>query len=112
MIIEETSTNGITVALITGRIDGATASSCETSLLGIIQNKNQPMILDLGGVDYLSSAGIRVLFLAFKRATALKLPLVLARPQEHVREILSIAGLTDILVAHPSVDAAIQAIGG
>lgn len=110
MNIDETIVNGVPVTLITGRIDGATASTCEEIVLTRLQDGRAAMVLDLHGVDYLSSAGIRVLVMVFKRANAGRIPIALSRPQDHVVEILEIAGLDDVLEAHPSIEAAVAAL--
>jgi anti-anti-sigma factor len=110
MGIAESSIEGLKVTAIDGRIDSATAGDYETKLLDLLQDGRTAMVLDLAAVDYLSSAGIRVLLLLFKRAAALKLALAIARPQEHVAEILAIAGLDDVMPPQPSIAAAIQAV--
>lgn len=112
MSLSETNSGGVAITAINGRLDGATSAEYEIRILDLLQDGRKAMVLDLAGVDYLSSAGIRVLILVFKKAAALKLPLAIARPQASVAEVLSIAGLDDILVAHPSIEAAIQAVGG
>lgn len=111
MKIKETTLNGVAIAAVTGRIDSGTAGACEVELLKAVQGGHRAVVLDLAGVDYLSSAGIRALVMVFKRAAASKLPISLARPQDHVQEILEIAGLDDILIAYPSIEAAVDAIG-
>lgn len=110
MSIEESNNNGFKVTAIVGRLDSATSAAYEVELLNLLQDGRKAMILDLAGVDYLSSAGIRVLLLVFKRAAALKLALAIARPQAHVAEILEIAGLEDVISAHPSIEAAVQSV--
>jgi anti-anti-sigma factor len=110
MSLEETSKNGMGVVSLTGRFDGATSAAYEASLLPLLEDGRPTMILDLGGVNYLSSAGIRVLLLLFKKSEALKIPLAIACPQASVAQVLSIAGLDGLLTTQPSVEAAIRAV--
>lgn len=110
MHIEETTVNGTVVTAIRGRIDSATAQSCETALVAKLADGRKAMVLDLAEVDYLSSAGIRALVMLAKRASASNAAIVLARPQEHVREILKVVGLEDELPAHADVEAAVLAV--
>jgi anti-anti-sigma factor len=110
MQIEETTVNGMVVTAITGRIDSATAASCESELVARLADGRKAMVLDLAGVDYLSSAGIRALVMLAKRASAGNAAIALARPQEHVRDILKVVGLEDELPAHVDVEAAVRAV--
>lgn len=110
MGIEETSINGVKVTAIIGRLDSATSAAYEVELLNLLQDGRRAMVIDLASVDYLSSAGIRVLLLLLKRSAAMKLALAVARPQAHVAEILEIAGLDDIMTAHASVEAAVRSV--
>lgn len=50
-----------------------------------------PLIIDLEGIDYMSSRGLRVLTLAKREAEAANVPISLARPNDRMREILSIS---------------------
>lgn len=50
-----------------------------------------PLIIDLEGIDYMSSRGLRVLTLAKREAEAAKVGLTLARPNDRMAEILAIS---------------------
>lgn len=50
-----------------------------------------PLIIDLEGIDYMSSRGLRVLTLAKKAADVANVGLTLARPNERMTEILAIS---------------------
>lgn len=54
--------------------------------------------LDMGGVDYLSSAGIRVLLLQRQKIGRLKGALFLTSVQERVEKILEMVGLYELLL--------------
>lgn len=110
MGIEETRVGDVAVTAIVGRLDSATSPAYETDLMKLPEDGRKALVLDLAEVDYLSSAGIRILVMLFKRAAAAGIPVALARPQPHVAEILDIAGLSDVLKVYPSVDLAIKAI--
>lgn len=50
-----------------------------------------PLIIDLAGIEYMSSRGLRVLTLAKRSADAANVGLTLARPNERMAEILAIS---------------------
>lgn len=110
MKVHETKIGGVAVTALSGRIDSASAAACEAELARLLQDGRTAMVIDMAEVDYLSSAGIRALVMLYKRAVARDIPLVLARTQEHIREILEIAGLTEELPVHSDIDAALRAV--
>ena len=61
-------------------------------------------VLDLSGVDYMSSRGLRVLTLARRDADAHKINFTLARPNERMREILAISRYDKIFKIEDSLD--------
>ena len=66
-------------------------------------------MLDFAGVDYISSAGLRVLMLAAKQAKAQGGFLAVAAVQPLVQEILEISKFTLVLRILPSVREAVAA---
>jgi anti-sigma B factor antagonist len=61
-------------------------------------------VLDLSGVDYMSSRGLRVLTLARREAEARQVKFTLARPNERMREILAISRYDKIFKIEDSLD--------
>lgn len=76
-----------------GRIDELHWEAFAEALKGGVAEAQgaSELVLDLASVEYLSSRGLRALFLGKREADAAGLPLVLAAPNELVREILQIS---------------------
>lgn len=81
---------------LTGRLDTVTAPELERTL-GELLPQIDSMVLDMTGLEYISSAGLRVLLKAYKALTP-KQGLKLTGVQEAVREVLDITGFSDFLV--------------
>jgi anti-anti-sigma factor len=95
-----------------GRIDHATAEEFETALaphLARCATGQNHLVLDLSGVDYINSAGLRVLMLAAKRAKAQGGFLAVAAVQPLVHEVLEISKFTLVLRVMPTVREAVAA---
>jgi anti-anti-sigma factor len=95
-----------------GRIDHATAEEFETALaphLARCATGQNHLVLDLSGVDYINSAGLRVLMLAAKRAKAQGGFLAVAAVQPLVQEVLEISKFTLVLRVMPTVREAVAA---
>ena len=96
MFSAEKKTEGRTTRLIlTGRIDSTTAPEFEKAVKGATDG-TQTLIMDFSKLDYISSAGLRVLLSAHKtmlRQGAMKV----TGANESITEIFAFTGFADIL---------------
>jgi len=103
-----------TVALYpTGRIDHATADSFKAALaphLARVASGRDRAVIDLAGVEYISSVGLRVLMLASKQAKAQGGALAVADLQPVVREIFEISRFNLVLQVFPTLREALAAL--
>ena len=86
----------VTLVEVSGRVDSMNASELGVALANEIDGGRTLLVLDLAGVDYMSSAGLRELVNSLKRAKKATGDLRLAQPSERVREVLEMAGLDTI----------------
>jgi len=94
-----------------GRIDGTNAGAAEVELKAVLESAGPNLIMDLSGVDYLSSAGLRVVLVAAKSTRASGGKLVLAGPRPAISEILAMSGFNRIIETAPDVEAATALFG-
>lgn len=81
-----------------GRLDAIQSSGLEKSLLAQIEAGHKWLILDLSEVDYISSAGLKVLVSVWQRVRDQKGDLALAALKPRVREVLEMIGL-DLVIS-------------
>jgi anti-anti-sigma factor len=93
---------------IDGRLDAATAPILERKIEHLIGEGHHSLLLDFTRVDYLSSAGMRVLLSATKKLKAQKGALVLFSVNDEVGEIIKMAGFDKILPICSSEKEALQ----
>lgn len=96
-----------------GRIDMATAEQLKGRLIPLVTDaakKGEVVILDFAGVDYISSAGLRVLMLAAKEAKTSGSKIAVAALQPLVNEIFEISRFNKVLACHAGVDEAVAAL--
>jgi len=55
------------VVTVSGRIDSATAPELEKVLLGLIQSGQKNIVVNLGGTEFISSAGLKALLSALMK---------------------------------------------
>lgn len=90
-----------------GRIDGTNSSAIEAELRPLLDGKGVRLVFDLSSIDYLSSAGLRVVLLAAKTTRAGGGKTVLSGAKPAVLEVLRMSGFDRILEIEPDLDAAL-----
>ena len=88
--------NGKVIMKIEGRIDTTTAPELEKAINGE-GDELKSLALDFKGVDYISSAGLRVLLTAQKKMNAQGY-MELINVGETVMDVFEMTGFADILV--------------
>jgi len=85
--------HGIRIIRLTGKLDIVGVREIETEFADHCAGDNARVIVDLGGVDFLTSIGIRLLLLTSKSMTSRGGRMVLLNPMELVREELLLTGV-------------------
>jgi anti-sigma B factor antagonist len=81
---------------LSGRLDAYAANDVERKLDSVLAAGQTHLVINLGRLDYISSSGLRVLLAALKRARKQQGDIRLACLQPYVREVLDIAGFTQL----------------
>ena len=102
----------VTVIKIQGRVDHSTAKDFEKALKPYLDQCNEgelkKLIIDLGEVDLMTSAGLRVLMIAAKTCGKHKAQIAVAALQTGVQEVFKISRFDLILTVFPTVESAIE----
>ncbi|MCI3920992.1 STAS domain-containing protein [Paenibacillus sp. TRM 82003] len=95
-------TGGATTFALEGRLDGTTVPTVEEAFLKAHEGGTARYVFDLGGLEYVSSAGLRVLLLAAKKTRAAGGKIALCGLSESVREVFEISGFQTIFAIYAS----------
>lgn len=101
----------VTVVTIVGSIDGLTAGGLQSALEGQIREGKTRLVVDLGAVDYTSSAGLRTLLAVMKEARRAGGDFRLAAVKPDVNRVLELSGFTSILKLFAGTDEAVASYG-
>lgn len=93
MRIETVKEESRIILKVEGRIDTNTSKEFQSELLLAFQKQNE-VIADLKEVDYVSSAGLRTILIAYKTAESKKGTFILKNLQANVREVLDMSGFS------------------
>lgn len=107
--VEISTRNGITVIAVAGEIDGGSAPGLQAQILPLLQ-QNGALILDLGGVTYMSSAGLRVLLLLYRQAVARNGRVALAGVADTIKDTMAVTGFLKFFAVVDTVDQALTTL--
>jgi len=102
MEVTEEVQGRVVVVTARGRLDGSTSRAFGARLEKLAAGAEPRLLVDFSGVDFVSSAGLRVVLTVLKRVKAANGKLVLCAVQPPVREVLDITGFTAMLDMQPS----------
>jgi stage II sporulation protein AA (anti-sigma F factor antagonist) len=88
------------------RLDGTNAGGFGSFLTNLIEAGAHRLILDLGALDYLSSAGVRALLMTHQALQARSGKMVFLSCRPSVREVLRICGMEQMAPKAESIEAA------
>jgi anti-sigma B factor antagonist len=107
-IIEEKQ-DAISFFKLNGRLDSNTSQGLEEKVFGAILDGSKNMVIDFKDIDYISSAGLRVILKATKALHREKGKIMLCSMQDYVKEVFEIAGFDTFLPIVGSMDEALDA---
>ena len=104
------SKSSVTVVSPTGRVDTETSPELENRILALIQRGDAQIVLDLAGVDYMSSRGLRALLLVSRKCGQSEARFALAGLNDFTSELLTITGFLPHFEVFGKIDDAITAM--
>ncbi len=93
--IEAVRSDGKTVLSLVGELDLASASTLERELKAAQAGDTGGVVIDLAGLEFIDSTGLRVLLSAWLRSTDGAPPLDFRNAQSQVRRLFEVAGVLE-----------------
>jgi len=109
LTVDASRVGGRDVLAVAGELDMASAPVLRDAIDSVLAAGESHLILDLSGVGFLDSAGLRVLVTAHRALTDQRGGLRIVCNTERVREVFRISNLDEVFVVFDSVDAALDA---
>jgi anti-anti-sigma factor len=105
--VNQERTSGVIVLTLTGRVSHRTAPDLAAALESATGSPDGGVVVDLSGVDYLSSAGLRAMEAAASRMSGRGRALVVCGLRDAVSVAFDLAGLTNAMAIEESREPAI-----
>ena len=97
----------IKVLRFEGRLDTNTSPDAQTTLDGLIEAGARKLVVDFETLDYVSSAGLRILLLTAKQLGRSGGELRLSNLNETIQEIFDMSGFSQLLSVFKTADEAL-----
>ena len=107
-IIEEVQ-DGIKIFRLKGRLDSNTSQGLEDELFRAISDGSKKIIVDFENLDYISSAGLRVVLKANKALLREDGRVILCSMYKYIREIFKTTGIDNFVLILDTMDQALKA---
>lgn len=107
MEVKSEAKEGVTVLTPTGRVDTSTAKAFEGAVMAAIDT-NKKIAIGFNEIDYISSAGLRVVLMAGKKLSAASGVLVLINMPDKIFQVFKMSGFDKILKICPTFEEAKQ----
>ena len=104
MNIEQETRGDVLVVRLAGRLDSSSAPELERLLLEQFTAGLKRLVFDFSALDYVSSAGLRVILLAGKKLRAAQGKLALVGLRDMVREVFEMSGFLTLFAVTDTVD--------
>ena len=102
MTISDAHEGGVVVVSPRGRIDSTTSVTLERHLQELAAAGQTRVVVDFTGVDYISSAGLRVMLALAKRGRDQKGRVALFGMNDSVRQVFELAGFVALFTIAPT----------
>jgi len=110
MEISQKEEKGIVSITIKGRMDADSSPDAEKVVKEALGAEANRLLFDLGELEYLSSAGLRVLLSAAKEMRRRDGKIVLCALNEFVNEIFEVSGFQSLIPISDSVESGIEVL--
>ena len=101
----------VTIASLNGKLDIAGAMAIDIPF-NVLVGQNRAIVVDLSGVSFIASMGLRTLIMGAKTVASKGGRMVLLSPTEDVKKVLDDSGTTTLLPVYADLDQAVAAVGG
>ncbi|MCB9419871.1 MAG: anti-sigma factor antagonist [Ardenticatenaceae bacterium] len=109
MDIQTKTIDDILVVNLTGEINGRNAPEVQDQLLPLVQ-PGCKLLLNMGGISYMSSAGLRTLLMLYRQIDAQSGCIALCNLQEMIQDMMSVTGFLDFFTSFATESEAVGAL--
>ena len=99
------TTNNILILTIEGSIDSKTAGDLQNQIMDSVADAKN-IIMNLSAVEFLSSAGLRILLMVYRQLKARNGKIILVGVSEDIRDVMEMTGFINFFEIHQTLEQA------
>ncbi|MFT7518328.1 MAG: anti-anti-sigma factor [Kiritimatiellia bacterium] len=107
--IEIRTEGDVGIVVLSGHLDTVSSAAADVALIELVTSNAKIHVVDLSGVSFVASSGLRVLLKAVKALRRRKTKLLLAGMAPGVHEVFAVSGFLAFFKVYDSLDAALVA---
>jgi len=108
MNIKESKKDQVVILDLHGRLDAVSSPLLRDKMNGLIDSGEKYVLVSFSNLEYISSAGLRVLLSALAKVRPNEGKIVLAEPNDLVREVFKLAGFYSIFPIYEEQEKALE----
>ena len=108
--INRSDRDEVAILEVGGRLDVATGPEMTAELLAVLEGGCTRAVLDMGGLEYISSAGLRSLLVGRKAFAPKNGRIVICGLKDYIKEVFEISGFISIFPICTTVDEALVTV--
>lgn len=101
---------GVRIVRFQGDLDSMGTRMIEDAFATALGDRSRQVIVELGGVSFISSAGLAMLLVRGKMLREGGGKLIISSASKRVHEVLTLAGFQDLFSIYSTLDEALQAV--
>lgn len=110
MEIKVEKINNVAVIELKGRLDVTTSSALEKTFNDLLGENQNKILVECRQLEYISSAGLRVLLAAAKQFKKISGTIALSGLSQNVKQVFELSGFTSIFSIYATRDEALQTL--
>jgi anti-sigma B factor antagonist len=108
MKVEKSLSSNVTILSVSGRVDSGNAKDFEKAIVPEVGQADGGIIIDGASLEYISSAGLRVILMAAKSAQQSDTNFAVSALNDEIVELFSITGFDSIISIEATIEAALS----
>jgi anti-sigma B factor antagonist len=100
MNIDVESFKRVDLITVAGRVDSSNAGELEEAFNARFAEGRSDLVVNLAGIDFMASSGLRALVAAWREAKKRRGDMVIAAPSERMMDVLRLAGLNNVFTVY------------
>ncbi len=110
MEITKENINDVSILSLKGRLNVTTTSELEQAFNSLFEENRTKILVECRELEYISSAGLRVLLTAAKQFKKISGEIALAGLSQNVKQVFEISGFTSIFTIYTTRDEAVKSM--